>query len=480
MALNDSQKTSFVFKKAVSAAAETSTGRDFFEEPYTGRDIVLPSQVWQQAGDIPATPTITRNIANDLAEEGGVIRYYHEKTMTAVSGASNAYYLADLVDAIPFNFGDGSSYLYGIKTAGGATIAFGQSDWVVNNAAGTLYFYAGNPSGVSAATPPKISFFKYIGTKGVGGGALPVDIGPQGLQGAQGLLGRQGLQGASGVSFNQGLQGNQGAQGRVGLQGQQGESWFYFTFNTSNNGAQIIPSGQILFTYNGTQLNVGFNIITNLTDADGNFRAAAASLYQTGGLLTIMHSLGRDDFLITNVFQNAYGNLQRQVVYYGGYHQQNGLSTWVFTSGQRLGLIFATAIQGLQGAQGIQGLQGRQGTQGLDGLFAGQGTQGSLGTQGFSGSQGTIGLQGRIGTQGVPGNSIQGSFGLQGSQGIAGSGAQGIAGSVGATGLQGSVGAGSQGVQGIAGTFAGQGVQGASGAAGGTPFALVVALSAAL
>ena len=164
MALTDSQKTSFVFKKAVSQVSETDTGRDFFEEPYSGRDIVLPTQVWNQAGSIPNTAP---NVAD--GQSSGVVTRYIDRTMSAVAGASKAFYLAELVDSIPFNFGDGS-YNYTIKTSTNATIAFGSGDWVVNNASGTLLFYGNLPSGVSAAVPPKISFFRYTGTKGVGGG----------------------------------------------------------------------------------------------------------------------------------------------------------------------------------------------------------------------------------------------------------------------------------------------------------------------
>jgi len=165
MALTDSQKTSFVFKKAVSQVSETSTTRDFFEEPYSGRDIVLPSQVWNQASSIPnAAPTLSDG------QSSGVVTRYIDKSMSAVAGASKAFYLAELVDAIPFNYGDGTSYLYGLKTSTGSTIPFGSGDWVVNNASGTLLFYGSLPSGVDASNPPKISFYRYTGTKGVGSG----------------------------------------------------------------------------------------------------------------------------------------------------------------------------------------------------------------------------------------------------------------------------------------------------------------------
>ena len=167
MALTNDQKTSFVFKKAVAQVSDTLVSREFFEEPYSGRDIVLPSQVWNEAGSIPNTAP------SSLGDGGtsGVVTRYIDRNMSAVTGAPNAFYLAELVDSIPFNFGDGS-YNYTIKTSTNSTIAFGSGDWVVNNASGTLLFYGTLPSGVSATFPPKISFYRYTGTKGVGGGTI--------------------------------------------------------------------------------------------------------------------------------------------------------------------------------------------------------------------------------------------------------------------------------------------------------------------
>jgi len=238
MALSNDQKTSFVFKKAVAQVSETSTGRDFFEEPYSGRDIVLPSQVWNQAGDIPNTaPTLTDGQAD------GVVTRYIDRNMTAVAGASNAFYLAELVDSIPFNFGDGS-YNYAIKTSANAPIPFGSGDWVVNNASGTLLFYSSLPSGVSASSPPKISFFRYTGTKGVGsgsggGGSIAVqDEGTELTSTATSLnFTGDGVSATnSGGEVTLTITGS-GAQGATGAQGIQGPATYSITISTSN------PSG---------------------------------------------------------------------------------------------------------------------------------------------------------------------------------------------------------------------------------------------
>jgi hypothetical protein len=155
MSLTSDQKSSLLFKQA-QGVAETSTTRDFFEEPKLGRPLVFSSQIWSESALIPTTAPVLTDL-----QESGVVKRYIEKTMTAVAGTSNSFFLEELKDSIPFNFGDGS-YNYQIKSSTGTTINFGQGDWIVNNAAGTLTFYGSVPSNM----PPKISFYRYIGEKG--------------------------------------------------------------------------------------------------------------------------------------------------------------------------------------------------------------------------------------------------------------------------------------------------------------------------
>lgn len=155
MALTPEQKASSLFKQSLGVA-ETNTSRDFFEEGIKGRSIVLNDQIWVESNLIPNTAPVLTDGQTD-----GVVQYFQARAMTAVPGVSNSFYLADLQDSIPFNFGDGS-YNYALTNSSGTAIPFGQGDWIVNNAAGTLTFYGTVPSGM----PPKISFYKYIGGKG--------------------------------------------------------------------------------------------------------------------------------------------------------------------------------------------------------------------------------------------------------------------------------------------------------------------------
>ena len=156
--LNTDQIASRLFKKLFSVA-ETTTDREFFEEPFISRSAVLPSQIWTDGELIPQTaPTLLDG------ETLGVVKRYVDVSMTPVAGTTNAFQHDSLKDSIPFNFGDGS-YNYVVKDNLDNPIVFGQGDWTVDNEAGVLTFY----NGVAANMPPKISFYQYVGDKGVGG-----------------------------------------------------------------------------------------------------------------------------------------------------------------------------------------------------------------------------------------------------------------------------------------------------------------------
>ena len=156
--LNTDQIASRLFKKLFSVA-ETTTDREFFEEPFISRSAVLPSQIWTDGELIPQTaPTLLDG------ETLGVVKRYVDVSMTPVAGTTNAFQHDSLKDSIPFNFGDGS-YNYVIKDNLDNPIVFGQGDWAIDNEAGVLTFYNGTPANM----PPKVSFYQYVGSKGIGG-----------------------------------------------------------------------------------------------------------------------------------------------------------------------------------------------------------------------------------------------------------------------------------------------------------------------
>lgn len=187
MALTDSQKISAAYK-ALLGIAETSTSRDFFEEPYKTGTIVTPDMIWSDAHAIPAIapdiPVHTEEIEGEMLTFGtdGVVAYFQWLQMKPISGAPKAFYNKHLKNAITFNWDAAGSYVYRLRNAADFDIAFGVQDWVVDPVAGTLTFYGNNLAsiGVSSEAPPKISFYKYVGRSGIsssggeGGVAIPI------------------------------------------------------------------------------------------------------------------------------------------------------------------------------------------------------------------------------------------------------------------------------------------------------------------
>ena len=159
MALTAAQQASRLFKKLMGVA-ETSTLREFFQEPHAGKQMVLPSQIWTEAQRIPGT---SPNLEDGETDEQGIVQYFENKVLQPVPGTNNSFFHEDLVDAIPFNFGDGT-YNYQVFNSSQGTIPFGQGDWVVDGDAGVLTFYGTVPSNM----PPSISYYKYVGPKGLG------------------------------------------------------------------------------------------------------------------------------------------------------------------------------------------------------------------------------------------------------------------------------------------------------------------------
>ncbi len=166
MALTTDQKASKLFKKS-QGTSETTIVKQFFEEAYLGRESVFhEKQIWSQSDLIPST-------APSLADGGitGVVQFFQNKTLVPVPGLINSFYHVDLKNTIPFNYSDGS-YNYIVTDSTGSLIPFGMGDWLVDTEAGVLTFYSNVPSNM----PPRITFYKYVGAKGVSGvasGILP-------------------------------------------------------------------------------------------------------------------------------------------------------------------------------------------------------------------------------------------------------------------------------------------------------------------
>lgn len=149
------QKADLLFKKYLGKGS-SGTSSLYFNEPLDGRTTIFPLQIWQEQGLIPVT----------AGAVSGITQQVTDLVLTQVPGQPFAFYDAQLKDAIPFNYDFNGSYVPTLKTNAGATIPFGLNDWIVDIETGMVTFYAGLPAGVSLALPPKITFWKYIGSKG--------------------------------------------------------------------------------------------------------------------------------------------------------------------------------------------------------------------------------------------------------------------------------------------------------------------------
>ncbi len=156
----DTQKTDILFKKSVGKVA-TDTAKKFFEEVNKTYNIIYSNTIWAESDLIPPTAPV-------LADGAvlGVVQYFEERVMSVVPGAPNSFFLSDLQDAIPFDFDINGSYAYTILDSLNQPVVFGDHDWLLDQGGGTLTFF----DGIITNTPPKISFYKYIGAKGVGSG----------------------------------------------------------------------------------------------------------------------------------------------------------------------------------------------------------------------------------------------------------------------------------------------------------------------
>jgi len=157
------QKADLLFKKYLGLGS-VGTSSAYYNESKLGRTAVYPSQLWASWGDIPASSSYV----------AGIVSKSIDLQLQVIPGLSNtfAFYHADLVDAIPFNFDPSGSYYPILKKNDNSVISPGQNDWVVDTEAGMVTFYAGLPSGVGPGATPKITFWKYIGAKGIDGGTF--------------------------------------------------------------------------------------------------------------------------------------------------------------------------------------------------------------------------------------------------------------------------------------------------------------------
>lgn len=180
--------STLLFKKNQGVPSTLDTTAVFSEPNRPARSAVFQNQIYAEV--IPSTApsdlvnatlddngaSIAGSLAGKTSTASPMIRKYVQIPLVVIAGTqANAYeapldalYGRVLQKAVPFNADVAGSYLYTLyKNDGVTVIPFGSGNWVLDNEAGVLTFYAyATLSGVSAALPPKITFYRYVGQLG--------------------------------------------------------------------------------------------------------------------------------------------------------------------------------------------------------------------------------------------------------------------------------------------------------------------------
>ena len=175
MAITDTQKVDYLFKKLGFAVTKTDTNsaKAAANESIASPLLLRGDKVWQQAGDIPATIPGSSSAVVQVYDSSSPVECTGDITATA-----NRTWKTGQTDWIPTQFG--STYLVKVYTdsAGAAnapstgtqlfaTGSGNDDEWFFDYEAGVLHFIGSNiPSSVSGKKV-FIEGARYIGTKGI-------------------------------------------------------------------------------------------------------------------------------------------------------------------------------------------------------------------------------------------------------------------------------------------------------------------------
>lgn len=178
-----------LFKKSLGYPSTLDTASSFSEPNRPALPAVLQTQIY--AEQIPTVApadlasvttddtgaTLTGSYAGKTSTTSPMVRKYVKVPLTVVPGSQeNAYeatldatYGRVLQSTIPYNYDPLGSYLVTIyKNDGTTVIPFGLGSWVWDFSSGviTFYTYDATALGISASSPPKVSFYRYVGAVG--------------------------------------------------------------------------------------------------------------------------------------------------------------------------------------------------------------------------------------------------------------------------------------------------------------------------
>ena len=176
-----------LFLKDLLGLAQTDSRRLFLQEPFLTIPYVFKDSIWAESNSIPPqAPIPTWNLsANNDNEVHGVITARYRKLTSHVPGtpesisftgaeSSISFSLrgngpsdAKLQNAVPSAFGPG--YLIIVYNNSGVNLTQNQLDYTIKD--GIITFYNVNQAasfGVTAGSPPLVTFWEYTGIKGFG------------------------------------------------------------------------------------------------------------------------------------------------------------------------------------------------------------------------------------------------------------------------------------------------------------------------
>jgi hypothetical protein len=182
MAISDTQKVDYLFKKLGFGTTKTDTNANKLaaNESIASPLLLRGDKVWQQSGDIPGVkPSSTTDVVEVYTGSTTV------ECTEDITATGNRTWKTDLTDWIPTEFG--STYLVGvyIHTSGDAanaedisnkvfiTGSGNDDEWFFDYQSGVLHFIGDNlPNGVNfSGKSVYISGARYIGSFGVGSAA---------------------------------------------------------------------------------------------------------------------------------------------------------------------------------------------------------------------------------------------------------------------------------------------------------------------
>jgi hypothetical protein len=216
------EKTEMLLKKHFGKST-TNENRRFYEEipRDASKEVIAQRQLWSSTIPNVAPPELIGLGDSDLDDNGyklagsvvgktsnsGLIKRFIKVPFSMITGSNGESYEttfytkshpnnnangtpasgygADVSvnypssDVIPFNFDTSGSYLYKLYRSNGVEINFGHGEWVIDVPTGTIMFhdYPAVSSEVSFTNPPLLSFYKYVGNKGLDAFAQSIVVG---------------------------------------------------------------------------------------------------------------------------------------------------------------------------------------------------------------------------------------------------------------------------------------------------------------